>query len=64
MTHANMIEDSQGDLVDIEWFCSASCYSSSTNNEAYGHAWPGGDETDYDVYCHNCKDLIWHGLQH
>ncbi len=62
MTYADMIQDSQGDLVDIEWFCSAGCYEKSTNNGAEGHAWPGGGETDYNVYCHNCQNLIWKGL--
>ena len=62
MTHANFIEDNQGDLVDIEWYCSAFGYSESVGTDAYGHAYPGGSETDYDVHCHHCKDLMWHGL--
>ncbi len=24
---------------------------------------PGGEETDFDVNCANCGDLLWHGLQ-
>lgn len=24
---------------------------------------PGGEETDYDVYCEECGELIWFGLQ-
>lgn len=30
---------------------------------SYG-AWPGGAETDYDVYCSNgeCQELLWKGL--
>lgn len=27
----------------------------------YG-AWPCGEETDYDVWCANCGDFLWHGL--
>jgi hypothetical protein len=24
--------------------------------------WPGGAETDYDVHCSTCEDLLWRGL--
>jgi hypothetical protein len=26
-------------------------------------AWPGGCETDYDVWCAACGDFMWHGLE-
>jgi hypothetical protein len=26
-------------------------------------AGPCGSETDYNVYCSNCGDLLWHGLE-
>lgn len=26
-------------------------------------AYPCGEETDYDVYCSACGDLLWHGLE-
>ena len=57
-----MIEDTNGDLVGINYYCSAQCYTLSTGTEAYGHAWPGGSETDYDVMCHHCGTLLWRGL--
>jgi len=63
MVHVNMIEDLQGDLVDIEYFCSAQCFETTTNRPAYGNAWPGGMETDYDVTCFCCGGHMWHGLQ-
>lgn len=25
--------------------------------------YPGGEETDYDVYCGGCDELMWEGLQ-
>src|SRR5271167_2705813 len=25
-------------------------------------AWPCGSETDYDVYCSGCGDLLWKGM--
>ena len=62
MTHVEHIEDTSGDLVDINYFCSAQCYTLSTGGDAYGHAWPGGSETDYDVMCHHCGTLLWRGL--
>jgi hypothetical protein len=63
MTYVEMIEDSQGNLVDINCFDSAWCFNESTGRDSYGSAWPGGMETDYDVHCHNCGDLMWHGLE-
>ena len=63
MTYVDMIEDSNGDLVDIGYYDSAACFQEGTGREAYGHAWPGGMETDSDVYCETCHDLMWHGLQ-
>lgn len=37
----------------------------------YGHAkgtieygeWPGGEETDEDVYCAHCHDKLWNGIE-
>lgn len=26
--------------------------------------WPGGVETEEDVYCETCKELMWHGLEY
>ena len=62
MTHVEHIEADGGDLVDVNYFCSAQCYTLSTGGEAYGHAWPGGSETDYDVMCHHCGTLLWRGI--
>ena len=63
MTHAEHIEDpNSGDLIDINYFCSGQCYTLSPGGDAYGHAWPGGSETDYDVMCHHCGTLLWRGL--
>ena len=61
MTHVHMIEDESGDLVDIEYACSEWC----ANDREFPQpsAWPGGMETDYDVHCSSCGDLMWKGLQ-
>ena len=63
MTYVNMIEDQQGDLVDVAYYDSAWCFTEATGREAYGNAWPGGSETDYDVHCAHCGELMWTGLQ-
>ncbi|MAH44880.1 hypothetical protein CMI37_03575 [Candidatus Pacearchaeota archaeon] len=60
MTHVELIEDSQGDLVDIRYACSAVCATDLDFPQP--SAWPGGMETDYDVYCESCESLMWTGL--
>ena len=62
MIHAEFIEDTQGDLVDVQYFCSGQCYTLTTGNDYYGHGWPCGSETDYDVSCSHCGTLLWRGL--
>jgi hypothetical protein len=63
MTHAEHIEDpNSGDLIDVNYYCSGQCYTLSTGGDAYGHAYPGGSETDYDVMCHHCGTLLWRGI--
>ncbi len=63
--HVEFIEDHPGDLVDVNYFCSGLCYTEVTKKPYAGHAWPGGSETDYDVYCANqaCGELLWEGLE-
>ena len=29
---------------------------------SYG-GWPGGEETDYDVFCAHCGEQLWSGLE-
>ncbi len=61
MLHVNLVEDSKGDLVDIEYYCGALCARDANVPEP--SAWPGGMETDYDQYCASCGDHITCGLQ-
>ena len=61
MSHVNMIEDASGDLVDIEYACSQLC--ADDQGFPQPSAWPGGIETDYDVFCVECSRHMWHGLQ-
>ena len=60
MLHVRMIEDTQGDLVNMEYYCSALCAREANVPEP--SAWPGGMETDYDQHCAQCGDLIAAGL--
>ena len=78
--HTVQYKDSLGDLVEVDYQCSADCmlatlrsveirmvkladksYDPRLNGVSWG-AWPGGSETDYDVHCSNCGELLWHGL--
>lgn len=55
-----------GDLIDILYYCSAACYEADNPDKpegATGHAWPGGMETNHDVYCDHCGTLLWRGLE-
>ena len=62
MIYAELLEDDNGDLIDVFYYCSSFCYEAETGKPSYGHAWPSGSETDYDVHCQNCGELLWKGL--
>jgi hypothetical protein len=53
MRYVNFIEDSRGDLVEIEVYCSALCWP-DVLGPAYGHAWPCPEKADYRQYCPTC----------
>ena len=61
--HADFIEDFDGDLVEVNSYCGELCYSDDTGQSAFGQAYPCGSETDYDVYCASCNELLWHGTE-
>lgn len=56
--YVDMIEDN-GDLVDIDYYCSATCAGSAPN----AGAWPGGMEVDYDCFCASCGTKVIEGLE-
>lgn len=60
--HVTLIEDARGDLVDVLYYCDQSCATDAGDSDAQW--WPGGMDTDYDLYCSNpeCELLIQHGL--
>ena len=53
-------QDSEDQLVDIQWYCSESCYSAS-GHEDIG-AYPCGSETTYCERCNHCDKLLWRGI--
>ncbi len=57
MTYVILEDDNQGELVEIHYFCSKYCAPLEAES------WPGGMETDYDVSCQECGDLMWEGLE-
>jgi len=59
--HVHMIEDTQGDLVDIEYYCGPLCANEAGIPEP--SAWPGGMETGHDQSCNQCGRLIAHGME-
>ena len=58
--HANFIEDTDNNLIDIQWYCSESCYTNAGHSDI--GAYPCGQETDYCVFCSQCGDFIWQGI--
>ena len=55
--YVNMVEDNMGDLVDIEVYCSAQCFREGTGQDAYGHAWPCPEMTNYRQHCPTCETV-------
>lgn len=67
--------DSEGNMVDVFYFCCAGCMAvwlgergivyyglaGETSELSWG-AWPGGAETDADMHCGECGDFLWAGL--
>jgi len=60
-THVQLIEDDSGDVVDVRYYCAQWC--ATTDDAPQPSAWPGGDETDYCVYCYTCGRHMWCGLE-
>lgn len=55
------IEDGDGDLVDINYYCSQACALDFDDEEAAPAA--TRIETDFAVYCVECSKLLWEGLE-
>ena len=57
MTYVNLIEDTRGDLVEIEHYCSTECFRQGTGKDAHGYRWPCPEQADYNQYCPTCGVL-------
>lgn len=51
MAHANLIEDTSGDIVDIRYYCSDYC---AKQDREYYQGWYGCQELYYPEDCHTC----------
>ena len=54
--HLHLIEDENGDLVDVEEFCSDWCHREHVG-EAY-RGWHGCNESEFNTVCQNCEKII------
>ena len=58
MANVNLIEDSTGDLIDLEYFCSDSCARFSDNYRG----WYGAYELYTAEFCQTCNtELNYYG---
>ncbi len=57
MTYVRLIEDSRGDLVDIEHYCSTICWRDAGLGDPHGHAWPCPEQADYAQHCPSCGSV-------
>ena len=54
--HIHRIENQQGNIVDINEFCSDSC-NREHSGESYS-GWDGCHETEFNTKCKNCDTTI------
>jgi hypothetical protein len=54
MAHYVFIEDQQGDLIELNYYCSDWC---ARNDCAYA-GWNGAHETEHDTPCNACGTII------
>lgn len=54
MAHFVVIEDTQGELVDLEVYCSDNCAQTSP---AYA-GWHGCMEVEFNTQCVGCKNTV------
>lgn len=59
-TYLDLVEDSQGDLVDILYYCSFFCTPEDVRSKG---SWPCPDYPDYDIFCSGCGTLMHKGTE-
>ncbi len=55
MAHLQYIEDADGDLIDLEYFCSDSCARNGATNY---QGWSGIHELEFTEWCKSCGVVI------
>jgi hypothetical protein len=58
MRYVNMIEDDRGDLVEIDIYCSSTCWRDAGLGDPFGHYWPCPEATDYAQHCPQCSRVV------
>ncbi len=59
--HVKFHEDSDGSLVDVDWYCSEFCYNEAGHTEV--GAYPCGEESDTCTMCAQCDAVVRHGIE-
>lgn len=73
MIHQIIYKDKNGDVEEVEWFCTYTCARPTVTkltsglNDSAANFESGGvpvhPETDYDVHCGGCGQILWEGLK-
>lgn len=58
MRYRRDIEDVNGDLVDVEVYCSADCWKAAGLGDPFGHYVPCPEAADYDQHCPHCGRVV------
>jgi len=71
MIYLRSENDSNGDVVDLHWYCSETCYAASFDETGRrergglwetGGAYPGGAESDSPDFCATCERPVGNPL--
>ena len=63
MRYRRDIEDTNGDLLEIEIYCSAQCWRDAGLGDPFGHYYPAPEPTDYDQHCPKCERVVVVGYE-
>jgi hypothetical protein len=63
VTYVRMIEDAKGDLIDIEQYCSATCWRDAGFDDPNDARWPCPERTDYAQHCPACGEVAVEAIE-
>lgn len=59
MAHIREIMDTQGDLIDLEYFCSDWCHQNYCDSNGYEYeGWNGCHEMEFTTPCQYCEGEV------